>query len=65
MKKEQYIFYGMLVLLTLFFILGFMRMKRDIPVIPSGKKLLGGCKGTRYGCCDDGKTACNSDCSNC
>ena len=42
-----------------------MRIRRDIPVIPSGKKLIGGCKGTRYGCCDDGKTACNSDCSNC
>ncbi len=26
---------------------------------------IGGCKGTEYGCCPNGKTACNRRCSNC
>ena len=26
---------------------------------------IGGCRGTRYGCCPDSRTACNKDCSNC
>ena len=29
------------------------------------KKNIGGCKGTRYGCCPDGVTACNKHCKNC
>lgn len=31
------------------------------------KKLLGGCAGTEFGCCSDGKTACKSskNCPNC
>ena len=28
-------------------------------------RLIGGCRGTRYGCCPDSRTACNKDCSNC
>lgn len=28
-------------------------------------RLIGGCRGTRYGCCPDGRTSCNEDCSNC
>ncbi len=28
-------------------------------------RLIGGCRGTRYGCCPDSRTACNEDCSNC
>ena len=29
------------------------------------KKNIGGCKGTRWGCCPDGVTACNKHCKNC
>ena len=30
------------------------------------KHLIGGCKGTRYGCCPDSNNACSDlDCSNC
>lgn len=28
-------------------------------------RLIGGCRGTRYGCCPDRRTACNKHCSNC
>ena len=29
------------------------------------RKKIGGCRGTRHGCCPDGRTACNRNCSNC
>ena len=32
---------------------------------PPSKKVIGGCKGTQYGCCPNGRTACNRNCSNC
>ena len=34
-------------------------------VIPVVNPLIGGCAGTRYGCCPDGVTSKNSDASNC
>ena len=36
--------------------------KRDLQSV---RVRVGGCSGTRYGCCPNGITACNSDCSNC
>ena len=39
---------------------------RFIPVITHRKTNIGGCKGTRYGCCPDGVKPClDSTCSNC
>ena len=39
---------------------------RFIPAITHRKTNIGGCKGTRYGCCPDGVKPClDSTCSNC
>ena len=62
MDKKQ-IFLGLFILLIFFAF--FISLKvRHIPINPQ-KHNIGGCKGTRYGCCGNGKTACNKHCSNC
>ena len=38
---------------------------RPAPRPKPKNRLIGGCRGTRYGCCPDGRTSCNEDCSNC
>ena len=49
---------GFLLILGLFSLLGTQMRYRK-------KKVVGGCKGTEYGCCPDSRTACNRNCSNC
>ena len=66
---------GLLVIVALF---SLMNRSSSIPIIPShhrhhrhhphhGRRHrpIGGCRGTEYGCCADGVTACNRHCSNC
>lgn len=66
MNKKHFLF-GILAIVLLFFIFTFVRA-RTIPAHTHHhrrNRLIGGCRGTRYGCCPDSRTACNSDCSNC
>ena len=64
---------GLIILcLIIFASLLFIRLitRRNIPVdppVPNPKqKLIGGCKGTRFGCCPDMQTSCiDEQCSNC
>ena len=50
---------ALLCIIALFAVLG------SRPSPPPTKKVIGGCKGTQYGCCPDGKTACDRTCTNC
>lgn len=68
MNKKHFLF-GILAIVFLFFVFTFVRA-RTIPAHTHHhrrprSRLIGGCRGTRYGCCPDSRTACNSDCSNC
>ena len=59
----------LLILVTTFFVITLITRK-NFPVNPISpiprKKLIGGCKGTRFGCCPDRKTSCiDEQCSNC
>ncbi len=55
-----------LFVLSLFFIFFYSLKMRKIPIDPNtNKHLIGGCKGTRYGCCPESKVPCNKNCSNC
>ena len=63
---------GLIILcLIIFASLLFIRLinRRYFPVdppIPPPKKLIGGCEGTRFGCCPDKQTSCiDEECSNC
>tara|TARA_B100002019_G_C21136198_1_gene530830 strand:+ start:67 stop:306 length:240 start_codon:yes stop_codon:yes gene_type:complete len=49
-----------------FLLLFFIELKlRKIPIEPQ-KRVIGGCAGTRYGCCPDSRKACrDKKCSNC
>ena len=56
---------------TLWMIAGILCVIAIIMVIGSRhyprptKQVIGGCKGTQFGCCPNGRTACNRNCSNC
>ena len=67
MNKKHFLF-GILAIVLLFFVFTFVRA-RTIPAHTHHRRprnrLIGGCRGTRYGCCPDSRTACNEDCSNC
>jgi len=69
MNKKHFLF-GILAIVFLFFVFTFIRA-RTIPAHTHHhhhhrrRRLIGGCRGTRYGCCPDRRTACNEDCSNC
>jgi len=66
MNKKHFLF-GILAIVFLFFIFTFVRA-RTIPAHTHHRRhrrRIGGCRGTRYGCCPDSRTACNEDCSNC
>ena len=74
MNKKHFL-YGILAIVFLFFVFTFIRA-RTIPAHTHHhhhhrprprprSRLIGGCRGTRYGCCPDSRTACNEDCSNC
>ena len=68
MNKKHFLF-GILAIVFLFFVFTFVRA-RTIPTHTHHhrrprRRLIGGCRGTRYGCCPDRRTACNEDCSNC
>tara|TARA_B100001093_G_C26030560_1_gene677851 strand:- start:162 stop:359 length:198 start_codon:yes stop_codon:yes gene_type:complete len=65
MNKKHFLF-GILAIVFLFFIFTFVRAR----TIPAHRhhhrnKRIGGCRGTRYGCCPDSRKACNKNCSNC
>lgn len=60
-KEEVLVALGVLLMFFLFFVL--LRLQR---MNPKNTKKIGGCKGTRYGCCPDSKKSCgNKSCSNC
>ena len=76
MNKKNFLF-GILAIVCLFFVFTFIRA-RTIPAHthhhhhhhhrprPRPRPMfIGGCKGTRYGCCPGSRKACNEDCSNC
>ena len=76
MNKKNFLF-GILAIVFLFFVFTFIRA-RTIPAHthhhhhhhhrprPRPRPMfIGGCKGTRYGCCPGSRKACNEDCSNC
>ena len=76
MNKKHFLF-GVLAVVFLFFVFTFIRA-RTIPAHthhhhhhhhrprPRPRPMfIGGCKGTRYGCCPGSRKACNEDCSNC
>ena len=68
MNKKHFLF-GILAIVSLFVFFSILRTR----TIPAHRhhhhhpksRLIGGCRGTRYGCCPDSRTACNKDCSNC
>ncbi len=60
-KEEVLLALGVLLIFFLFFVL--LRLHR---VIPNNTRKVGGCKGTRYGCCPHSNKSCgNKNCSNC
>ena len=68
MNKKHFLF-GILAIVFLF-VLFYILRARTIPAHTHHHhhhrpRLIGGCRGTRYGCCPDSRTACNKDCSNC
>ena len=76
MNKKNFLF-GILAIVFLFFVFTFI-IARTIPAHthhhhhhhhrprPRPRPMfIGGCKGTRYGCCPGSRKACNEDCSNC
>ena len=79
MKKNHFLF-GVLAIVFLFLLFSFLRSRaipshthhrrhhhgdRPGPRPRPRSRLIGGCRGTRYGCCPDSRRACNEDCSNC
>ena len=79
MKKNHFLF-GILAIVILFVLFSVLRTSmipahkhhrrhhhgdRPGPRTRPRSRLIGGCRGTRYGCCPDSRTACNEDCSNC
>ena len=66
MNKKHFLF-GILAIVFLFVFFSILRA-RTIPAHTHHHghiRRIGGCRGTRYGCCPDSRTACNKDCSNC
>ena len=67
MNKKHFLF-GILAIVFLFIVFTFVRA-RTIPAHSHHRhhrrRRIGGCRGTRYGCCPDSRKACNKDCSNC
>lgn len=78
MNKKHFLF-GILAIVFLFVLFSILRARtipahthhhhhhgdRPGPRPRPRHRLIGGCRGTRYGCCPDSRTACNKDCSNC
>lgn len=77
MNKKHFLF-GILAIVFLFVLFSILRASvvpahthhhhhhhRPRPRPRPRSRLIGGCRGTRYGCCPDSRTACNEDCSNC
>ncbi len=76
MNKKHFLF-GILAIVFLFLLFTFLRARtipshthhhhgdRPRPRPRPRSRLIGGCRGTRYGCCPDSRKACNEDCSNC
>ena len=78
MNKKHFLF-GILAIVFLFVFFSILRARtipshthhhhhhgdRPGPRPRPRHRLIGGCRGTRYGCCPDSRTACNKDCSNC
>ena len=79
MKKNHFLF-GILAIVIIFVLFSILRPSmipahkhhrrhhhgdRPGPRPRPRSRLIGGCRGTRYGCCPDSRTACNNDCSNC
>ena len=68
MNKKHFLF-GILAIVFLFIVFTFIRA-RTIPAHSHHyrhhrRRRIGGCRGTRYGCCPGSRKACNEDCSNC
>ena len=79
MNKKHFLF-GILAIVFLFVFFSILRARmipahthhhhhhhgdRPGPRPRPRSRLIGGCRGTRYGCCPDRRTACNKHCSNC
>ena len=65
MNKKNFLF-GILAIVFLFLLFSFLRAVQSRLIHHHGHiRRIGGCRGTRYGCCPDSRTACNKDCSNC
>tara|TARA_B100000963_G_scaffold269020_1_gene237150 strand:- start:210 stop:443 length:234 start_codon:yes stop_codon:yes gene_type:complete len=77
MNKKHFLF-GILAIVFLFVFFSILRARmipahthhhhhhhRPRPRPRPRPMFIGGCRGTRYGCCPGSRKACNEDCSNC